>query len=188
MIRQRKTPHRRTKPSKRLERKSEKMLLAVRELTPLQRELLHAMPKYGNSLYATAQALKINSSTVHRWTHDSEAFQKARQTIEDMAIDEIGVTHSYVLRRTVDVVERCMQAQPVLDHDGMPTGEYQFKEAGALKGLDMLGKYRRLWGEDRPAAQQPVGPGLTVIVQQAVQVAPGEAPRGYVEVTLPGPG
>jgi transposase-like protein len=169
-------------------RATDQMLMEMRKLTPLQRELLHAVPKHGYSLYATAQALKIHSSTVHRWVHNSEEFQKARQAIEDMAIDEVGVTHSYVLRKTVEVVERCMQAEPVLDHEGMPTGEYQFKEAGALKGLDMLGKYRRLWGEDRPAAQQPVGPGLTVIVQQAVKLEPGQQGKGYVEITLPGPG
>ena len=177
-----------TKPSKRMERATDEVLESVRELTPLQRELLHAVPRYGHSLYSAAQALKINPSTVHRWSHNSEAFQKARQALEDLAIDEIGVTHSYVLRKTVQVVERCMQAEPVLDHEGTATGEYQFKEAGALKGLDMLGKYRRLWGEDRPPAAPPVGPGLTVIVQQAVKLEPGQVAQGYVEVTLPGPG
>ncbi|MBI1275370.1 hypothetical protein GC177_05295 [bacterium] len=43
--------------------------------------------------------------------------------------------------RLKGVVERCMQAETVMDRKGEWTGLYQFDASAALKGLEMLGKH-----------------------------------------------
>lgn len=108
------------------------------------------------------------------------------EKLELQALEQEGVTHAGIVRDIVTVKDRCMQAEPVLDHEGEPTGEWQFREHGALKALDMLGKYKRLWSDS--VASAPVGPGLTVIVQQGVQVQGQQAVQTHrVEVQLPKP-
>ena len=54
----------------------------------------------------------------------------------------------YILNMTKKVVERCMQFEKVLDKEGNETGEYQFKENGALRGLEMLGKNQGVWNDN----------------------------------------
>jgi phage terminase small subunit len=51
------------------------------------------------------------------------------------------ITQDYVLDNLRSVVERCMQAEAVLDREGQPTGEFTFNAAGANKGLELLGKH-----------------------------------------------
>jgi hypothetical protein len=42
---------------------------------------------------------------------------------------------------------KCMQEVPVLDRGGEPTGEYVFKEAGAVKALENIGKLLGMYVE-----------------------------------------
>lgn len=129
----------------------------------------------------------MSDGTVSKWRRDPN-FVRAKELVEQDSLDTIGVNAAYVLGTTKEVVERCMQAEPVLDDEGKPTGEWQFNAPSALKGLDMLGRHRRLWGEERPTAAVPIGPGLTVIVQTATGGAGGDAPQlTRVDVRLPGP-
>src|SRR5665647_853819 len=53
-----------------------------------------------------------------------EEAQKARQ-------ERTNISADYVLNSLKEVAERCMQAEPVLDRDGKPTGIYRFDSAGA---------------------------------------------------------
>lgn len=61
--------------------------------------------------------------------------------------EEIGVNENYVLETTKEVIERCMQAEPVFDKQGDPTGEWTFNANGANKALSELGKYLKM---DKP--------------------------------------
>lgn len=101
---------------------------------------------------------------------------------------DAGVTALAVLNDLVTIKNRCMQAEQVLDKDGNPTGEYAFREQGAIKALELLGKHLRMWSEESDASRPTIGPGLTVIVQQATQVK-GErtVQTHHVQVNLPGP-
>jgi phage terminase small subunit len=47
----------------------------------------------------------------------------------------------WVLMNLKQVVERCMQTEPVLNRDGEPTGEYRFDSRGAARGLELIGKH-----------------------------------------------
>ena len=159
----------------------------LRRLTPGQRRYLRELPKDGWRMYVTAKRLGMSEGTVHKWRRDPD-FVRAKELVEQDSIDAIGINAAYVLESTREVVERCMQAEPVLDHEGNATGEWQFNSSGALKGLEMLGRHRRLWSDERAASAAPIGPGLTVVVQNAVTVAPTDGPQTTrVDVQLPGP-
>jgi phage terminase small subunit len=55
------------------------------------------------------------------------------------------VTADYVIESIKNVAERCMQAEPVLDREGNPTGEYKFDSSGANRSLELLGKHLKLF-------------------------------------------
>src|SRR5215218_6801474 len=57
------------------------------------------------------------------------------------------VTQDYVLTRLTQNVERAMQAEPVLDRDGKPTGEYTYQGAVANAALALLGKHLKMFAE-----------------------------------------
>ena len=62
--------------------------------------------------------------------------------------EKIGVNAEYVLGSFKKVAERSLEAEPVLDKEGNPIGEYTFNAAGANKALEMLGKHLKLFDED----------------------------------------
>ena len=69
--------------------------------------------------------------------------------------ERTGITADYVLETIRDTVERCRQAQPVLDRKGLPVyvhtanGElvpaYTFDAQAVLKGAELLGKNLKLF-------------------------------------------
>ena len=67
-----------------------------------------------------------------------EEAQKARQ-------ERTNISADYVLNSLKEVAERCMQAEPVLDRDGKPTGIYRFDSAGVNRALELLGKHLKMF-------------------------------------------
>lgn len=55
--------------------------------------------------------------------------------------ESTAINAAWVLRQAVKVHERCMQAEPIIDKDGGPTGEYKFEHSGANKALEIIGKH-----------------------------------------------
>ena len=53
----------------------------------------------------------------------------------------------WVLISLREVVERCMQAVPVLDRSGRETGEWRFDAAGATRALGLIGKQLGMFTE-----------------------------------------
>jgi phage terminase small subunit len=51
------------------------------------------------------------------------------------------VTAEWVVERLVENVGRAMQAEPVFDRGGNPTGEWTFQGSVANKALELLGKH-----------------------------------------------
>jgi hypothetical protein len=124
-----------------------------RVLSFKQRKLLAALPEHG-SIYAAGKAVGISSSRVWHWKTKDVIFQKVLAHLEEQSLDELGITHAYILGKTKEVIERCMQAEPVRGRDGkIIEGEYQFREQGALRGLEKLGEMRKLWGPAADKAQ-----------------------------------
>ena len=92
-------------------------------------------------------------------------FAKTRELLDRQSVHELAITAPSVIRRIDAVVQRAMQAEPVRDHKGNPTGFWTADHSAALKGLDLLGKHHALWREN-DTREQAQGPSLTVIVQQ----------------------
>ncbi len=71
--------------------------------------------------------------------------------------EKAGLDADYILERLIQVVERCLQHEAVLLHDGSrlmietPDGEiaaaFTFQSAGANRALELLGKYMKLFGD-----------------------------------------
>lgn len=59
---------------------------------------------------------------------------------EEQSRAKYAVDRDWVLRKLIDNVDRSMQAQPVLDAEGNPTGEYRYDGATANRALELIGK------------------------------------------------
>ena len=87
---------------------------------------------------------------------------KAIQEEMDKRAEKTGITAEVILEGIKRVVDRCEQAEPVLDRDGQPTGEYTFQANAALKGYELLGKHLKLF-TDKVEHSGAVGFNLNVI-------------------------
>src|SRR5581483_2336246 len=65
------------------------------------------------------------------------------------AVDTLELDKQWILERLMAIVERCMQAEPVLDPEGKPTGEFRFDGKSANRALELLGKHLGLFVERR---------------------------------------
>jgi len=71
------------------------------------------------------------------------------------------ITADWVVDRAKKIVERCTQAEPVLDREGKPIGVYKFDSAGANGSLKILAKYL---GMEKSTLKVDL-PGMTLIWQ-----------------------
>ena len=117
--------------------------LALRACWPHERAFLRQLPKSGYSAYRAGIALKISSRT----TLNLQNLPRVRKVIElflQDALDEIGVSHVSLVADLVEIKDRCMQAQPVRDREGKPTGEFQFDSRGAIAAIKELADLLKL--------------------------------------------
>ena len=89
----------------------------------------------------------------------------AIEELEAATIEDAGITSLQILLSVKSVADRCMQAEPVLDREGNPTGEYRFDAAGANRSLELLGKYRKLWTEKLEATGKDGEPLVKTVVE-----------------------
>ena len=105
--------------------------------------------------------------------HVIQALLESRKRVSERA----EIDAAFVLRGAVEVFERCMQDQPVLDSEGNPTGEYRFEHSGANKALEIIGKHRavRAFTEEDDKPQPPSDFEWTVKVVHMTKSAYDEA-------------
>lgn len=65
------------------------------------------------------------------------------RAIQKRAREELNIDDNWAVLKAIDVYNRCMQAEPVMqwdyeDHKMVETGEYVFDSKGALKALDLI--------------------------------------------------
>lgn len=118
--------------------------------------------------YCRARAMGMNqieavaaiggAVTVHAGRKWEKSNQDVRDRIQELcaiatenAIIKTGLNREWVISRLMTVVDRCMQAEPVLVK-GEPTGEYRFDSTGANTALKMLGDTMGLF---KPAEKKP---------------------------------
>ena len=66
-----------------------------------------------------------------------------------LAIERTAIDKEWVIERLRENVERAMQARPVLDRAGNPTGSYVYNGAAANRALELLGKELGMFVEKR---------------------------------------
>jgi phage terminase small subunit len=88
-------------------------------------------------------AAEVSPHTATKWTKNNPRINRRISELAEIAsknaIMKNGLDRSWVIERLMTVVDRCMQAEPVLDRKGNPTGEYVFDSSGANKALQLLG-------------------------------------------------
>ena len=62
-------------------------------------------------------------------------------SVKEVVAEKAQINAQWVLEQAVKVHERCMQAEPIIDKEGGPTGEYKFEHSGANKALEIIGKH-----------------------------------------------
>lgn len=97
-----------------------------------------------------------------------------------------GVTPEWALRHLKANVERSMQAYPVLDRKGNPTGEYAYEPNAVNKGVELALRFNKLLGDDNHTEKpgdtynQVVLQGFT-LEQLREMLAKGETPLALPE-------
>lgn len=61
--------------------------------------------------------------------------------------EKLSLDAEYVLMGLQSIYERCMQAEPVLDKEGMETGEYKFNPTNARRALRDIGEHLGMFGK-----------------------------------------
>lgn len=56
-------------------------------------------------------------------------------------MQRLRIDSDWVLEQAVEVFNRCMQVEKLLDRNGNLTGEFKFDAANSLKALDIIGKH-----------------------------------------------
>jgi len=116
--------------------------------------------EYLIDLNATQAAIRAGYSAKTANTYAAgllakNSIQARIQELKDKRIERVEVNADYVLKTIIDTVERCKQAEPVLDRKGDPVtvadenGElrpiYKFDSQAVLKGAELLGKHLALF-------------------------------------------
>lgn len=96
------------------------------------------------------EAIKVEASRLLDNTNITLTLSTLRARVTDKAIDTVVVDKEWVIGRLARVVERCMQAAPVMDKKGNPVyveledGDeapaFVFNSMGANRALELLGK------------------------------------------------
>ena len=128
-------------------------------LTPKQQRFVE---EYLIDLNATQSAIRAGYSertakSIGQENLTKPDIQKAIQEAQNKLTERTEITQDYVLTNIKKVIERCMQQEAVLARDGSPLliegpeGDlvplFEFKETGALKGLELLGKHLGMFKE-----------------------------------------
>ena len=69
------------------------------------------------------------------------SIQEYIQKLKNKRSDRVKYSQDELMRDILEVKNRCLQANPVLDKEGNETGIWKFDSNGANKALDMLAKH-----------------------------------------------
>lgn len=115
---------------------------------------------------ATQAAIRAGYAPVSAHVHASRMLKDAKvaaRVAEAQAAvaAKLEITQEWVLDRLVENANRAMQAEPVLDHEGEPTGEYRYDGNVANRALELVGKQIGMFVERREIGRPGAFAGLT---------------------------
>lgn len=128
-----------------------------RKLSPKQKVFAEEYLKDLNSTQAAKRAGYSEKSAAYAGSHTLNVPEVKAQIQKNMdeRSERTKIDSDYVLTTVKDTVERCRQAEPVMEWDPIAkemvrTGEWKFDAANVLKGCDLLGKHLKLWDQAAP--------------------------------------
>lgn len=74
------------------------------------------------------------------------------------ASDDLGITNEWILGKLKMNAERALQAEPMTDSDGKPTGIYRYEGSVANRSLELLGKHRGMFSDKVELTGKDGGP------------------------------
>jgi len=87
----------------------------------------------------SAKSVAVASAAATRLLKDPTIAARLEE-LQAAAAAKAALSKSWVLEKLRENVERAMQATPVLDRDGKPTGEYVYQGSVANRALELIGK------------------------------------------------
>ena len=139
-------------------------------LTPKQQRFVE---EYLIDLNATQAAIRAGYSektakSIGQENLTKPDIQKAIEEAQNKRAERTEITQDYVLSNIQKVIERCMQQEAVQARDGSPLlvqgpeGDlaclFEFKETGALGGLELLGKHLGMFKDKIEHSGDPNNP------------------------------
>jgi phage terminase small subunit len=130
------------------------------KLTPKQEAFVLAYLKTSNASEAYRKAYdagKMSDESVHVEACRLLANPKVAlrvASVQSKAEERALISKEWVITRLVENVQRAMQAEPVKDPDGSPTGEYRYEGSVANRALELLGKELKMF-VDRKEVGKP---------------------------------
>jgi len=109
--------------------------------------------KYFETLNGSQSAIyagyseKTSRQIAHNLLQEEEV-EEYLQALRSVAAEKSGINRDWIMDRFKHISDSCVQAVPVLDHDGNETGEYKFDSSGANKATEMLGKIIGVFEKD----------------------------------------
>lgn len=99
-----------------------------------------------SAIYAgfAENSAKVQASQLLQREDIQEYLQKLRAEYSEKS----GITKEWIIERFKLISERCVQAEPVYDSKGEPTGEYRFDSSGANNATAHLGKIIGVFEKD----------------------------------------
>jgi phage terminase small subunit len=83
---------------------------------------------------------RLGEITDHKAKVDERIVEKTIEKVAERMSEKIAVTREWVIAKLVENADRAMQATPVTDAAGRPTGEYRWDGNVANRALELLGK------------------------------------------------
>lgn len=148
------------------------------EPKPLNAKQLRFVDEYLIDLNATQAAIRAGYSAKTAQQIGSENLLKPVIAAEIRSRQQVRAAKSeldeaWVLDRLRENCERALQAVPVLDSEGGPTGEYRYEGSVVNRAVELIGKHRGMFAE-KIDHRHKVSGGITVrIVREGRRTTAG---------------
>lgn len=100
--------------------------------------------------------------------------QQYLSELKQKRAESLNIDNQWVLKRFIDISERCMQAEPVLINENgqwVESGEYKFDASNANKATEMIGKHLGFFEKDN----NQLKPKQTTVINLGSGVKPNES-------------
>lgn len=102
------------------------------------------------------------------------SIQEYLSELKQKRSEALNIDNQWVLKRFMDISERCMQAEPVLINENgqwVESGEYKFDASNANKATEMIGRHLGFFEKDNNQSK----PKQTTVINLGSGIKPDES-------------